>query len=52
MITIKVNKHLKVQKYLNKSIKMFIKIKNEWFSIKLNEYEIELLEYIIKIIIE
>ena len=54
MITIKINKRLKVQKYKNNGLRIFIKLKimniNKWFSLKLTEREIELLRYIIKII--
>lgn len=52
MITIKLSKRIKVQKYKNNGLRLFVFIKNinKWFSIKLSEKEIELLEFIIKII--
>ena len=52
MITIKISKRLKVQKYRHNGLRIFIYFKsiNKWFSLKLTEREIELLRYIIKII--
>jgi len=54
LITIKISKRFKVQKYKNNGLRIFIyfKIINKWFSLKLNEREIQLLRYIIKIINE
>jgi len=51
LITVKISKRLKVQKYKNNGLRIFIyfKIINKWFSLKLTEREIELLRYIIKI---
>lgn len=50
MITIKISKRFKVQKYKNNGLRIFIyfKIINKWYSLKLSEREIELLRYIIK----
>ena len=52
MITIRISKRLKVQKYKNNGLRIFIyfKVINKWFSLKLNEREIGLLRYIIKIV--
>ena len=52
MIIIKINSRIKIQKYLIKGIKIFLKHKDKWFRIKLNNKELELLEFIIKSIID
>jgi len=56
LITIKISKRLKIQKYKNNGLRIFINLKikniNKWFSLKLTEREIELLRYIIKILKE
>ena len=48
MITFRINKHLKVKEYLVKGIKLFVKHKDKWICIKINNNELELLEFIIK----
>jgi len=52
LITIKISKRLKIQKYKGKGLRIFINLKrlNKWISLKLNEREVALLIYIIKII--
>ena len=53
MITIKITKEVKIQKYMNSGIKIFVnynKDKSKWFIIKLNEHQTELLQFILKII--
>lgn len=55
-ITIKINKRLKVQKYKNNGLRIYIYLKfnnfKKWISLKLTEKEIQLLRFIIKIINE
>jgi len=52
LITIKISKRLKIQKYKGNGLRIFINLKviNKWISLKLNEREVQLLIYIIKII--
>jgi len=52
LITIKISKRLKIEKYKGKGLRIFINLKslNKWISLKLNEREIKLLIYIIRII--
>lgn len=50
MITIKISKRLKIQKYKGNGLRIYIKIINKWISLKLTEREVNLLIYIIKII--
>jgi len=52
LITIKISKRFKVQKYKGKGLRIFINLKiiNKWISLKLSEREVQLLIYIIKVI--
>jgi len=52
LITIKISKRLKIEKYKGKGLRIFINLKaiNKWISLRLNEREVQLLIYIIKII--
>ena len=50
MITIKIGKQVKIQKYRLNGLRLFLKVNNKWYCIKLNESEVNLLEFIIKII--
>jgi len=53
MITIKITKEVKIQKYMNKGLKIFVnynKDKSKWFIIKLNEHQTELLQFILKVL--
>lgn len=52
MIIIKINSRIKIQKYLIKGIKIFLKHKDKWFCIKLNDKELKLLRYIINCLID
>lgn len=47
MIIIKINDKIRIQKYLINGIKIFLKHKDKWYCIKINEKELELLKYII-----
>jgi len=53
MITVKINSEVKLQKYMNNGLKIFINLnkdKSKWFIIKLNEHQTELLRFILEII--
>lgn len=52
MITIKISKRLKIEKYKGKGLRIFINLKsiNKWISLRLTERELNLLIYIIRII--
>ena len=52
MITVKISKRLKVEKYKNNGLRIFIyfKVIKKWFSLKLNERELQLLKYILRIV--
>jgi len=52
LITIKISKRLKIEKYKGKGLRIFINLKglNKWISLRLTEREVNLLIYIIKII--
>ena len=49
MITIKINNKVKIQKYLNHGIRLFLKINDKWFCIKFNENETDLLYFVIRL---
>ncbi|GAH49268.1 unnamed protein product [marine sediment metagenome] len=51
MITIKISKRVKVQKYKGNGLRIYLYLKfiKKWISIKLTEREIQLLLYIIKL---
>lgn len=52
MIIVKITNKIKIQKHLINGIKIFLKHKDKWFCIKLNNKELELLEFMIKSIID
>ena len=47
MITFRINNHLRIR-YSIEGIRLDLKYKGKWFSVKLNRKELELLELIIK----
>lgn len=55
MITIKLSKEIKVQKYLNNGLKIIIRYdknkKLQWIIIKLNKDKLELLKFIVDLIL-
>lgn len=55
MITIKLSKEIKVQKYLNNGLKMIIRYDKDkrlkWIIIKLNKDKLELLKFIVDLIL-
>ena len=49
MLTIKISKDIKIQKYLIKGFKLFLRIKDKWYCIKFNNIESNLIYYVIKL---
>jgi len=51
MITIKISKRIKVQKYKGNGLRIYINLKSikKWISIKLTEREVQFLLYIIRL---
>lgn len=53
MITIKINKRIKIKEYMNNGLKIFVKLQNnKWICLKFNYNEIELLHFVINAIIK
>jgi len=48
--TIKITKYIKLQQCSNHGLKVFLKYKGKWIMIKLTNYQVELLQYILNII--
>lgn len=49
MITIKIGKRIRIQKYLISGLKLFLLDNNKWICLKFNKNEKELLYYTIKL---
>ncbi len=52
MITIKINKKIRVQKHLVSGIKITIHLENgKWSIVKLNKHQVELLKFCLQLLI-
>lgn len=52
MITFKIGKLIKIQKYKDSGAKLFIKINNKWYCIKFSENKLNLMYFAIKILVK
>lgn len=51
MITFKIGKLIKIQKYKDNGAKLFIKVNNKWFCFKFSEKKLNLIYLAIKLLV-